>query len=50
MLIHELLNKDPYIVQEEAPLVILDIKYAVCMANNGKDKSTLVTLLEEYIL
>ena len=37
MLIHELLNKDPYIVPEEAPLVILDSMYAVCMAKNGKD-------------
>ena len=37
MLIHELLNKDPYIVTEEAPLIILDRKYSVCMANNDKD-------------
>ena len=37
MLIHELLNKDPYIVPEEAPLIILDSNYDVCMANNGKD-------------
>ena len=37
MLIHELLNKDPYIVPEEAPLIVLDIKSAMCMANNGKD-------------
>ena len=36
MLIHELLNKDPDIVLEEAPLIILDRNYAVCMANNGK--------------
>ena len=36
-LIHELLDKDPYIVLEEAPLIILDIKSAVCMANIGKD-------------
>ena len=37
MLIHELLNKDPYIVTEEYPLIILDSKSAVCMDNNGKD-------------
>ena len=27
MLIHELLNKDPYIVPEEAPLIVLDRKF-----------------------
>ena len=37
MLLCELLNKDPDIVPEEAPLTILDSKYATCMANNGKD-------------
>ena len=37
MLIHELLSKDPDIVPEEAPLIVLDSKYAMCMANNGKD-------------
>ena len=37
MLIYELLNKDPDIFPEEAPLIILDIKSSVCMANNGKD-------------
>ena len=37
MLTNELLNKDPYIVPEEAPITILDSKSAVCMANNGKD-------------
>ena len=37
ILIHELLNKDPDIVPEEAPLVVLDSKYDMCMANNGKD-------------
>ena len=36
-LIHEFLNKDPYIVPEEAPLIILDRKSAVCMSKNGKD-------------
>ena len=37
MLIHELLNKDPDIVPEESPLIVLDSKSAICMANNGKD-------------
>ena len=37
MLIHELLNKDPDIVPQEAPLIILDSKSAMCMAKNGKD-------------
>ena len=31
------MNKDPYIVPEEAPLIILDSKSAMCMAKNGKD-------------
>ena len=35
--IHELLNKYPYIVPEEAPLIVLDSKYGMCMDNNGKD-------------
>ena len=37
MLIHELLKKDPNMVPKEAPLIVLDSKYAMCMANNGKD-------------
>ena len=37
ILIHELLKKDPYIVPEESPLIILDSKSAVFMAENGKD-------------
>ena len=36
MLIRELLNKYPDIVIEEAPIIILDSKSTVCMANNGK--------------
>ena len=35
MLIHGLLNKDPDIVTDAAPLIILDIKSTVCMDNNG---------------
>ena len=37
MLIHELLNKDPNIVPEEDPMIILDSKYSACMDNNYKD-------------
>ena len=36
ILIHELLNKDPDIVSEEAPLIVLDSKSDMCMAKNGK--------------
>ena len=36
-LIHELWNNDADIVLEEAPLVVLDSKSAMCMDNNGKD-------------
>ena len=37
MLINAFLNKGPDIVSEEAPLIILDSKYAMCMANIVKD-------------
>ena len=37
MLINKLLNKEKYIVPESARLIILDIKYYVCMPKNGKD-------------
>ena len=37
MLIHELLNEDPYMVPKEAPLIVLDSKSAMCMAKNGKN-------------
>ena len=36
MLIHELLNKDPDMVPDEAPLIVLDSKSDMCMADNGK--------------
>ena len=36
ILIHELFNNDPYIVPEEDPMVVLDSKSAMYMANNGK--------------
>ena len=35
MLIHEFLNKDPNIVSEEAPPIVLDSKSAMCMTKNG---------------
>ena len=37
MLIHEFLNKDPDIVPEESPLIVLDSKSYMCMSSNGKD-------------
>ena len=37
MLINELLNKDPDIVPEEASMIVLDSKYAMCMAKNVRD-------------
>ena len=37
VLIYDFLRKDPYIVPEEAPLIIFDIKSDVCMYNNSKD-------------
>ena len=37
IIIHELLNKDPDIVPEEALLIVLDSKSAKYMVNNGKD-------------
>ena len=36
-LVHEFLNKDPDMVPKEAPLIVLDSKSAICMANTGKD-------------
>ena len=36
MLIHELLDKDPDIVPEEAPLVVLDSRSSMCIAITGK--------------
>ena len=37
MLVHELLNEDPYMVPKEAPLIVLDSKSAMCMAKNSRD-------------
>ena len=37
MLIHKVLNENPDMVPEEAPLIVLDSKSDMCMAKNGKD-------------
>ena len=37
ILFHEMLNEDQDMVPKEAPLIVLDRKYAMCMAKNGKD-------------
>ena len=37
MLNYELLNKDPDIILEEAPLIILDSNSAMCKADDDKD-------------
>ena len=37
MLIHEFLNEYPYMVPKESPFIVLDSKYTMFMANNGKD-------------
>ena len=37
MLIHEFFNKNPNKVPEKSPLIVLDSKYNMCMAKNGKD-------------
>ena len=37
ILIHELLNKDPYIVTEESYMIILYSKSSMCKDINGKD-------------
>ena len=37
MLNNELFKKYPYVVPEQAPLIILDRKSDICMAKNGKD-------------
>ena len=34
---NELLNNNPNVFPEQAPLIILDIKSAFCMAKHGKD-------------
>ena len=41
------MNKDPDIVPDEAPIIILDINYDVCMAKNSKDAKHTGTFIEE---
>ena len=36
ILVHELLNEDPDMFPKEAPLIVLDSKYAMCTAKNGR--------------
>ena len=36
MINNELLNKDPNVLPEQAPLIILDRKLSVCVSNNSK--------------
>ena len=50
MLVHELLNEDPDMVLNEAPLIVLDSKSVMCMAKNGRDNKIPDKLQEEYIL
>ena len=33
---NEFLNKDPYVVPEKSPLIILDSNLDLCMDNDGK--------------
>ena len=37
MLVHEIFNDDPDMVRKKDPLIVLNRKYTMCMANNGKD-------------
>ena len=37
MLIHELLNKDTYVVTKETPITILVIRSAICIAKSDKE-------------
>ena len=36
------MNKDPDIVPEEAPLIVLDNKCDVCMSSNGNDTKHII--------
>ena len=37
MINNEFLNKAPYVVPEQAPLIVSGSKLAVCMAKSGKE-------------
>ena len=47
MINNELINKDPYVFPGQEPLIILDIKSAVCMAKNGKGQQTHQTYFQK---
>ena len=49
MLIHEFLNKDPDIVPEEDPLVVLDSKSDMLMAKNGKDNKHKIYICKDNL-
>ena len=51
MLIHELLNKDPYTVPEESHINILDNKSDVCIARNSKDTkyNRRIAIIVQYV-
>ena len=50
MLVHELLNEDPDMVPKETPFIVLDRKYAMCMAKNGKDPKHTRHTAREFFL
>ena len=50
MLVHELLNENPDMVPMEALLIVLDIKSAMCVSNNGRIPNIPDTLQGECIL
>ena len=50
MLVYELLNEDPDMVPKESPLIVLDSKYSICMAKNGRDTKHTRHIAESCIL
>ena len=48
---NELLNKDPDVVPEQAPLIILDIKPDTCMYKIGNDTkhTRKVTIIMDFV-
>ena len=38
------MNKDPYVVPEQAHLIILDIMLSICIAKNGKDTKHIIRI------
>ena len=47
MLVHELVNEDTDVVPKEAPLIVLDSKYVMCMAKNIPN---IPDILQEYCI